>query len=60
MNIYKISAIQGSISFKSTIYANSFQDARNKLVIQNSKNNMSFPYVQPEVVIESIFRRYNV
>lgn len=58
MKIYRISATQGNVSFNKSIKANSYQDARNKFKIDNNKNNISFPFIEPEIDIEEITRRY--
>ncbi len=58
MQVYKISATQGQISFNKSIKADSYQDAKNKFYNEINKNNYSFPYIQPDVFIDNIFRRY--
>ena len=56
MFVYRISAIQGQISFKKTVRAHSYNDAKSKFMLEENKNNRSFPYIAPNIVIESIFR----
>ena len=58
MKVYRISALQGQISFKKNIEADTYQDAKNKFYNEISKTNYSFPYIQPDIVIENISRRY--
>ena len=58
MRISKISANQCNISFTNTIKADSYQDAKNKFMLNNSKNNYSFPFICPEIDITNITRRY--
>lgn len=58
MHIYRISANQANISFKKTIKAFSYQDAKNKFYNEINKSNISFPYIYPEVEIVNINRRY--
>ena len=58
MNIYRISAMQGQVSFRKTIKADTYEEARKKFNIEINKNNMSFPYIQPELDIVNINKRY--
>ena len=58
MKIFRINATQGNISFKKSIKADSYQDARNKFMLDSNKNNRSFPFVEPNTEIEEITRRY--
>lgn len=58
MRIYRISANIGQISFTKTIKADTYQDARNKFMLDNKKSNEVFPFTSPEVDITKITRRY--
>lgn len=56
MQVYRISATKGNISFTQTIKADSYLHAKNKFMLNNRK--YVFPDVQPELIINSITRRY--
>lgn len=58
MNIYRITATQDTFIFTQNIKADSYQDARNKFKNNISKKNFSFPYIQPEVDVTKITKRY--
>jgi hypothetical protein len=58
MNIYKINTTQSQISFKKTIKADTYENVRRKFDIEINKNNISFPYIQPEIEITKNTKRY--
>ena len=58
MKIYRINATQGSISFSQNIKALSYDDAKNKFKLQNSKSASFYPYAFPDLEINKITKRY--
>ena len=60
MKVYRITGSQGNISFKQTVKANDYQDARNKFINSNKKfDSYSTFKTPPDIIIESQTLKYS-
>ena len=57
MKVYRITGLQGKISFKQNIQANDYQDGKNKFINNNKKfDSYSTFKTPPDIIIENIQR----